>query len=221
MKNLNVYFAELMGTFFLVFSGCLGIIVNDLHQDLLGHLGIALVFGFVVMAMIYSLGNISGAHMNPAVTLGFFFAGKFPIQYVPFYIAAQFCGAILAAGLLKVLFPLHQNLGATLSTVSSSQTFIIELILSFILMFIVLNVSTGHKEKGIMAGVAIGGTIAMEALIGGPLTGASMNPARSLGPALLSRNLDHIVIYITAPCVGTFIGHPFCKLIQRDECCNQ
>jgi aquaporin Z len=217
---MNRYIAEGIGTFALVFSGCGAIIVNDTYNGVLGHVGVSLAFGLVVMAMIYSVGNISGAHINPAVTLGFLFAGRLDRRVVLPYVGSQLIGAVLAAVVLRFLLPDHETLGATLPTVSIFRAFIIEALLSFLLMFIILNVSTGHMEKGIMAGVAVGGTVALEALIGGPMTGASMNPARSFGPALISNNLYHLWIYLTAPIVGTFLAHPTCRWIQGQECCS-
>ncbi len=216
----NIYIAEAIGTFALVFAGCGAIVVNDLYGALLGHTGISMVFGLIVMAMIYSIGNISGAHINPAVTLGFFFAGRIQKEEILPYISSQLIGAILAAGVLKLLFRTHESLGATLPSGGIVNAFVLEVILSFFLMFVILNVSTGHMEKGIMAGVAIGGTVALEALMGGPVSGASMNPARSLGPALVSGNLSTLWIYIAAPIIGTWLARPTCRMIQGKECCH-
>ncbi|MAF26850.1 MAG: aquaporin [Gemmatimonadota bacterium] len=200
--NGNRFIAEGVGTFALVFAGCGAAIVNDLFPGTLGHLGVCVVFGLVVMAMIYSIGNISGAHINPAVTLGFLFARRLEGKAVLPYIGSQLAGAIAAALLLRVLFPEHETLGATLPSVTVPQALVVETALSFFLVFVILNVSTGHMEKGIMAGVAIGGTVTWEALLGGPLTGASMNPARSLGPAIVSGQWDALWLYIAAPIAG-------------------
>ncbi len=218
-KN-KIYIAEAIGTFALVFAGCGAIIVNDLFGTQLGHTGISMVFGLIVMAMIYSIGNISGAHINPAVTLGFFFAGRIQKKEILPYILSQFIGAILASGLLKLLFNSHESLGTALPSGGIINAFVFEIVLSFFLMFVILNVSTGHMEKGIMAGVAIGGTVALEALMGGPVSGASMNPARSLGPALLSGNLSTLWIYLTAPVIGTLLASPTCRMIQGNDCCH-
>lgn len=218
--NRNRYIAEGIGTFALVFAGCGAIVVNDLFGGVLGHGGVSAAFGLVVMAMIYAIGNISGAHLNPAVTLGFVFAGRLAKRFAPPYIASQVVGALVAAAALRVLFPEHATLGATLPNVDLARAFGIEVLLAFLLMFVILNVSTGHMEKGIMAGVAVGGTIALEALVGGPVTGASMNPARSLGPALVSGTLDSLWLYLTAPVVGTFLAYPTCRWIQGPECCR-
>ena len=216
----NRYIAEALGTFALIFAGCGAIVVNDTFDGVLGHVGVCLVFGLVVMAMIYSVGNISGAHINPAVTLGFLFAGRFKRRDVLPYIGSQLLGAVGAAIVLRLLFPDHPNLGATLVNVSPLRAFAMEAILSFLLMFVILNISTGHQEKGIMAGVAVGGTVAFEALLGGPMTGASMNPARSLGPALVSVQLDSIWIYVAAPILGMFLAYPTCRWVQGDDCCS-
>jgi len=218
MKN-NRYIAEAIGTFALVFAGCAAIVVNESFGGALGHLGVSTVFGLVVMAMIYSVGNVSGAHLNPAVTLGFVFAGRLELRNAPGYIGSQIIGALVAAASLRFLFPESATLGATLPGIDLARAFIVEVLLSFVLMFVILNVSTGHMEKGIMAGVAVGGTIALEALVGGPVTGASMNPARSLAPALVSGNLSSIWLYLTAPVVGTWLAHPTCRWIQGPNCC--
>ncbi|ASQ90758.1 aquaporin [Prosthecochloris sp. GSB1] len=219
-KRNNILVAEAIGTFALVFAGCGAIVVNDLYGFALGHAGVGMVFGLVVMAMIYSIGNISGAHINPAVTLGFFFAGRIGARDIAPYIASQLGGALLAALLLKLLFPEHPSLGSTLPEAGVSRAFMLEIILSFLLMFVILNVSAGHMEKGIMAGVAVGGTVAFEALMGGPVSGASMNPARSLGPALVSGNVSTLWIYLFAPVIGTWLAHPTCRAIQGRECCH-
>ena len=209
--QMNKFFAEAVGTFALVFAGCGAIVVNDLYGGSLGHAGVSVVFGLIVMAMIYAIGNISGAHINPAVTLAFTAAGRFEKQLVLPYIVSQLAGALMAAVLLRVLFPEHGTLGATLPSGSLWQSFMMEVVLSFLLMFVILNVSTGHMEKGIMAGVAVGGTVALEALIGGPVSGASMNPARSFGPALISGQLDALWIYILAPVAGMLLAWPTCR----------
>jgi aquaporin Z len=215
----NEYLAEGIGTFSLVLSGCGAIVVNEVYGQPLGHLGVSLVFGLVVMVMIYAVGNISGAHFNPAVTLGFFFAKRIGKQEIVPYIIGQTVGAFAASFLLRFIFPEHSDLGATLPAGSVMQAFVIEVLLSFLLMFVILNVSTGHMEKGIMAGVAVGGTIAWAALFGGPVSGASMNPVRSIAPALVSGHLEYWWIYVTAPILGTFLAHPTCRLIQGEECC--
>ncbi len=216
---LRKYFAEVIGTFVLVFTGCGAIVVNDLYGGALGHVGICLVFGLVVMALIYAVGNISGAHFNPAVTLGFFFAGRLPARAILPYLASELGGALGAAVLLKLLFPAHPTLGATLPGDNLVTAFVLEVVLSFILMFVILNVSSGAMEKGIMAGAAIGATVMLCALFGGPISGASLNPARSLGPALVSGQLAHSWLYVIAPVLGAALSSPTCRFLQGKECC--
>ena len=216
----NRYVAEGIGTFAMVFAGCGAIIVNDTFPGTIGHAGVSMVFGLVVMAMIYSIGNISGAHINPAVTMGFMFSGRLERRFVLPYVGSQLLGAVAAATVLRFLFPEHETLGTTLPSGSVPQAFVLEVLLSFLLMFVILNVSSGHMEKGIMAGVAIGGTVALGALFGGPVTGASMNPARSLGPALVSGHMELLWIYIVAPVAGMFLAYPSCRWIQGGECCS-
>jgi MIP family channel proteins len=218
MKS-NPYMAEAIATFALVFTGCGAIIVNETFPGTLGHVGVSVVFGLVVMAMIYAVGNISGAHLNPAVTLGFLFAGRLDKSAAPRYIGSQILGALAAAIVLRFLFPENATLGMTVPRIGLFRAFVMEVLLSFFLMFVIFNVSTGHMEKGIMAGVAVGGTIALEALVGGPVTGASMNPARSLAPALVSGHMSELWIYLTAPVLGAFLAHPTCRWIQGPRCC--
>ena len=213
-------FAEAIGTFCLVFAGTGAIIIDEATRGTVSHVGVALTFGLVVLAMIYSIGDISGAHLNPAVTLGFFVARRFEARLVLPYIACQILGALAASAILHVLFPLNTLLGATLPLGSSLQSFVLELILTCILMFVILSVSTGAKEKGITAGIAIGGVIALEALFAGPICGASMNPARSLAPALLSRHLEHLWIYLAAPIIGAVAAVVSCRCVQEDGCCR-
>jgi aquaporin Z len=214
------YLAEFIGTFALVFAGTGAIIINDVSGGLITHVGIAATFGLVVMAMIYTLGDISGAHINPAVTLGFWLARRFPKRQVLPYLISQLGGAILASSVLRLLFPEHQTLGATIPAGLASQTFILEMILTFFLMFVIINVSTGAKEKGLTAGVAIGAVVALEAMFAGPITGASMNPARSIAPALLTANLSDVWIYILAPLIGACVGILACKCVQERGCCD-
>ncbi|MBN2584931.1 MAG: MIP family channel protein [Planctomycetes bacterium] len=216
---MRTYVAEAMGTFALVFAGCGAVVVND-ATGALGHVGVSLVFGLVVMAMIYSVGNVSGAHLNPAVTLGFWAARRLRIGLVPRYVLAQCLGAVAGAALLRVLFPDSATLGTTVPAGVPWQSFLLEVVLTFLLMVVILNVSTGAMEKGIMAGVAVGGTIALEALFGGPVSGASMNPARSLGPALMAWRLDHLWIYLAAPVLGALAASRTCSYIQGPDCCR-
>ncbi|HEY2827294.1 MAG TPA: aquaporin [Pirellulales bacterium] len=198
------YLAEAIGTFALVFAGT-GAIVIDNITGKVTPVGISLTFGLVVMAMIYAIGDVSGAHINPAVTLGFWIGRRLPGATVLPYIASQLTGAFAASGLLLVMFH-DSTLGATHPTGPQWQSFVLEIVLTAILMFVILGVATGPKEKGLLAGVAIGGVIAFEALFAGPICGASMNPARSLAPAVLSGALSDIWIYLLAPVLGAAIG---------------
>ncbi len=194
--------AEWFGTFVLVFAGTGAIVVNDRTGGGVGHIGVAMVFGLIVMAMIYAIGDVSGCHLNPAVTLGFCTAGRFPPRLVGPYIAAQVAGAIVASGVVWFLFPESTTLGGTNPAGSVLQSVVLETILTMILMVVILSVSAGSKEAGMMAGVAIGAVVTLEALFAGGVSGASMNPARSLGPALVSGRLDALPIYLIAPVLG-------------------
>jgi aquaporin NIP len=213
---MNKLLSELLGTFTLVFAGTGAIVINDVSGGVIGHAGIALTFGLVVMAMIYTFGEVSGAHLNPAVTLGFAVAGRFAWKDVPGYVLAQIIGAFAASGVLHWLFPAHEKLGATLPAGSATQSFVLELILTAILMLAILRISTGAKEKGITAGIAIGGIIALEAMFAGPICGASMNPARSLAPAIISGHLGHLWIYLTATVLGAFVAVPLAKMTKPE-----
>lgn len=201
-KGARECFAELLGSFALVFAGTGAIVVNEVHSGAIGHVGIALTFGLVVMALIYALGDISGAHFNPAVTFGFWAHGRFAGRTVLPYMAAQCAGAIAASLVLRMLFPENVGLGATQPTGSAMQSLVFEAVMSWLLMLVILSVSEGAKEKGMMAGVAVGGTIALDALFGGPVSGASMNPARSLGPALISGHANALWVYLVGPIAG-------------------
>ena len=209
--------AETFGTFALVFAGTGAIIINDISKGAITHPGIALTFGLIVLAMIYAIGDISGCHLNPAVTLGFLVAGRFESRLAIPYCLSQFLGAIAASATLKFLFPDHTTLGATLPAGSAMQSGILEFLLTLILMFVILCVSSGAKEKGIMAGVAVGSVIALEAMFAGPICGASMNPARSLGPALLSGNLSTLWIYLLSPVAGALVAIPLHRAIVIPE----
>ncbi|HEY4232963.1 MAG TPA: aquaporin [Lacipirellulaceae bacterium] len=202
---MKKYLAEAIGTFCLVFAGTGAIVINDLSGGKITHVGIALTFGLVVMSMIYAVGDQSGAHLNPAVTFGFWCARRLPGNLVMPYLASQLIGAFIASGLLRMMFA-HSTLGATHPAGSALQTFVLECVLTAMLMFVILGVATGPKEKGLLAGVAIGGVIAFEALFAGPISGASMNPARSLAPAVVSGGLGDVWIYIAAPIIGAALG---------------
>jgi aquaporin Z len=210
--------AEALGTFALVFAGTGAIVIND-QTGTVSHVGIGLTFGLVVLAMIYALGDVSGAHFNPAVTLGFFAARRLERRWILPYVSSQCVGALVGSLVLRLMFPSNPTLGATLPAGSPLQSFALEAILTFILMFVILSVSTGSKEKGMLAGVAVGSVIALGALFAGPISGASMNPARSLAPALVSFRLDHIWVYLTAPFLGALFAVQACRCVQHDGCC--
>lgn len=216
---MKKYLSEIMGTFGLVFCGTGAIVINDISGGAVTHVGIAITFGLIVMAMIYAFGDISGAHFNPAVTVAFWFSGRFPAREILPYIVSQLIGAFAASGLLKFLFPTHLMLGATLPAGSDTQAFILEVILTFLLMLVIINVSTGAKEKGIIAGAAIGAVVLLEAMFAGPITGASMNPVRSIAPALVSGQIQHLWVYIIAPFIGAAIAILSCKGVKEKECC--
>lgn len=210
--------SEFFGTFALVFAGTGAIVINDVSGGAITHAGIALTFGLIVLAMIYTFGDVSGAHLNPAVSVAFAAAKRFPWPYVPIYVAAQGAGAFAASGTLRFLFPQHSTLGATLPAGAASQSFVLEVLLTFLLMLVILSVSTGAKEKGITAGIAIGSVIALEAMFAGPICGASMNPARSLAPAVVSGRLEHLWIYLAGPLLGALLAIPACCLTRGSNC---
>jgi aquaporin NIP len=211
---MKKYFAEFIGTFALVFCGTGAIIINNETHGVISHAGIAVTFGLIVAAMIYSLGNISGAHLNPAVTIGFWIAKTFPGKEILPYIIAQLAGAFFASGILKLMFPADVFLGATLPKNSEMQSWALELILTFILMLVILNVAKGSKEQGMFAGLAIGSVVLLEAMFAGPICGASMNPARSLAPAIVSGHAEHLWVYLTAPFAGAVIAVFTWKLLK-------
>jgi aquaporin NIP len=207
--------AELIGTFALVFAGTGAIVVNELSGGAVTHVGVALTFGLIVLVMIYTFGDVSGAHLNPAVTIGFWTARRMPFGQVPAYVASQIVGAMAASGTLRLLFPQSMLLGATLPTGSERQSLILETILTFLLMLTILNVSTGAKEKGITAGIAVGSLIALEAMFGGPISGASINPARSLAPALVAGHFQHLWVYLVGPLAGAVAAMGGCRSVRE------
>jgi len=198
--------AEFIGTFALVFVGCGAIIVDGLHSGVLGHTGISLAFGLIILVMIYATGHISGAHFNPAVTFAFASIGAFPWRDVPGYLLSQFAAALAASALLALLFGLGQGTGGTDFSGPIMVPLVLEVVLTFFLMFVITAVATDARAAGALAGVAIGGTVAVAALVGGPISGASMNPARSMGPALVSGELGSLWLYFVGPLVGAVGG---------------
>lgn len=205
--------AEFLGTFCLVFAGTGAIVVNEVTGGSLSHVGVALTFGLVVMAMIYAFGDVSGAHLNPAVSIGFWLARRFPTRSLPGYLVAQVLGGLAASFVIAFLFPTSVSLGGTSPAGAAWQSFFLEAILTAMLMTVILAVSIGAKEKGIMAGIAIGGTVGLESMFAGPICGASMNPARSLGPALVSGLTNDLWIYLGAPIFGAAMAVPIAALV--------
>jgi aquaporin NIP len=207
--------AECVGTFALVFAGC-GAVMVDAKTQALGHVGVALTFGLVIMAMIYAVGHISGAHFNPAVTFAFALSRHFPWPRALGYWTAQLLGALAAAALLRGSLGNIADIGATLPSGSQGQSFLFELVMSFFLMFVIMAVATDTRAVGEAAALAIGGTIGLDAMFGGPISGASMNPARSLAPAIVSANLHALWLYILAPLVGAALGALTYQLIRGE-----
>jgi aquaporin NIP len=211
MRN---YIAEFIGTFALVFCGTGAIIINQQSGGVITHPGVAITFGLVIMSMIYGLGSISGAHLNPAVSIAFAIKKDFSLKQLPGYVIGQLAGALSASLVLKALFPGNEFLGATIPAGTESQSFILEMIMSFFLMLVIINVAEGSKEKGMFAGLAIGAVVGLEAMFGGPVSGASMNPARSIAPALASGHMEHVWIYIIAPVSGMAAAVPVCNYLS-------
>jgi aquaporin NIP len=202
---LRTLAAEAIGTFALVFAGA-GAVMVDAKTHELGHVGVSITFGLVIMVMIYAVGHVSGAHFNGAVTFAFALTRHFPWRRAVGYWLAQFTGAVAAAALLRSSLGNIAHVGATLPSGSQAQSFLWEVALSAFLMFVILAVATDTRAVGEAAAIAIGGTIALDAMFGGPISGASMNPMRSLGPALVSGDLHALWLYILAPLIGTSAG---------------
>jgi aquaporin Z len=214
MRN---YAAELIGTFMLVFCGTGAMVIDQQTAGAVSHVGVALTWGLVVMSLIYSLGKISGCHINPAVSIAFAISGRFNWRLLPGYLISQLIGALLASLTLKLLFPTCPFLGATMPAGSEMQSFILELLLTFFLMLVILNVSHGSKEQGQFAGMAIGAVIGLEAMFAGPVCGASMNPVRSISPAIVSGHLEHLWLYIVAPIFGAALAIPVWKYLTPSQ----
>lgn len=210
--------AEGIGVFALVFAGCGAIITEAERPGSLGAVGIALVFGLIVMVMIYATGHLSGAHLNPAVTVAFALTRHFPRTEAVAYVGAQVAGALVAAAALAAIWPSDPaSLGATLPTVGLGSAFVYEVVLTAFLMFVIMAVATDTRAVGAAAAIAIGGTVGLDALFGGPITGASMNPARSLGPALVSGELSDLWLYLLAPLIGAALGALAYQLVRGEH----
>ena len=212
-------FAEALGTFILVFAGC-GAVVVQTATGALTHPGVALTWGLVVLVLVYTLGDKSGAHLNPAVTLGLALARRFPRNEVLPYIGSQIIGAFAASALLLILFPDDLTLGATLPRGTAWQSFVLEIGLTWFLMLAVLCVTRGMANKGITVGLVVGAIIGLEAMFAGPISGASMNPARSLAPAVVTGTVSAVWIYLTAPILGSLLAVPTCRAISEPGCCT-
>ncbi len=209
--------SEFFGTFALIFCGTGAVIIDGATNGGVSHAGIAVTFGLVVMALIYTFGETSGAHFNPAVTLAFWAAKRFETRKIMPYLGAQFGGAILASLLLRAVFPASITLGATFPRGSQGQSLLLEIVLTWLLMLVILGVSSGAKEKGITAGIAIGAVVGLEAMFAGPISGASMNPARSFAPALVSLQFHDLWIYFLGPIVGALLAVPTRYLTQPHD----
>jgi aquaporin NIP len=218
---MKKYYAEIIGTFALVFCGTGAIIINQETSGVITHVGIAFTFGLIVMVMIYALGPISGAHLNPAVTIAFSVAKRFPAKQILPYIISQGIGALLASITLKLLFTSNELLGATMPRGSELQSFVLEIILTFFLMLVIIQVATGSKEQGMFAGLAIGSTVLLEAMFAGPICGASMNPIRSFSPAVVSGHLEHLWIYLTAPVLGAVLAILVWNVLKSKDAKNE
>lgn len=214
MTQYKNYLIELTGTFMLVFCGTGAMIVDETMNGAVSHPGVAITWGLIVMAVIYAFGGQSGAHFNPAVTIAFWVNKSFPAKQVLPYIFSQLAGAFLASMLLHFLFPASQFLGASLPAGDAMQSFVLEILLTFFLMLVVLRVATGSKEQGLFAGIAIGSVVLLEAMFAGPVCGASMNPARSFAPAIVSGHTEYLWVYLSAPVIGALAAvllHQFIK----------
>ena len=213
---MKKYIAELIGTFALVFCGTGAIVINDVSNGTVSHVGIAITFGLIVTVMIYAFGNISGAHINPAVSIAFSVTDRFEKKNLLGYIVAQLLGALLASGILRFLFREHENLGGTFPNGDWQQSFILEIILTYLLMIVILFVSQ-NKSVNQFTGLAVGAIVLLEAMFAGPITGASMNPARSISPAIVSGNVSELWIYIIAPIIGAVLASLTWKLMKEKE----
>ncbi|KAK9935265.1 hypothetical protein M0R45_022375 [Rubus argutus] len=206
VQLLQKLIAEVIGTYFLIFAGCGAIVVNKIYGSITFP-GVAVVWGLTAMVMIYAVGHISGGHFNPAVTVTFAIFRHFPLNQVPLYIVAQLLGSILASGTLCLVFDVHpEAYFGTVPVGSYVQSLVIEIIASFLLMFVISGVATDNRAIGELAGIAIGMTILIDVFIAGPVSGGSMNPARSIGPAVIMKIFKGLWIYVVGPFIGTILG---------------
>ncbi|KAK9093122.1 hypothetical protein Syun_028033 [Stephania yunnanensis] len=204
---LQKLIAEVLGTYFVIFAGCASVVVNLSKDKVVTFPGICIVWGLVVMVMVYSVGHISGAHFNPAVTIAFATCGRFPWKQVPAYVSAQLLGSTLASVTLRLLFGGgREHFHGTIPTGSDVQSMVLEFIITFYLMFVVSGVATDNRAIGELAGLAVGATVLLNVLFAGPISGASMNPARSLGPAIVSHHYEGIWVYLVGPICGSISG---------------
>lgn len=206
--NNRQFLAEMTGTFAIVFCGTGAVIVNTATAGMLSHAGVAMTWGLIVMTMIYTFGERSGAHFNPAVSIALVAAQKLPARSLCWYILSQCAGALMASALLRILFPGDVSLGTTAPAGTAQQSFLLEVCLSFLLMLVILHLSTASKETGLFSGVIVGGVVGLEAMFAGPVCGASMNPARSLAPALISGQTVFLWLYVLAPVTGMLLAVP-------------
>lgn len=207
--------AEVIGTYFIIFAGCGSVVVNKLYGEVVTFPGISVTWGLIVMVMIYTVGHISGAHFNPAVTLTFAIFGRFPFKQVPFYMMAQLLGSLLASSTLALMFDVTPKaFFGTVPVGSDVQSFAIEIVISFLLMFVVCGVGTDSRATGDFAGVVVGMTIMLNVFVAGPISGASMNPARTLGPAIVKNNYKGIWVYFIGPPIGTIAGASVYNLLR-------
>lgn len=213
------YLSEYVGTFLLVFAGTSAIVLNDVSGGAVTNLGIALVFGLAVAGIIYAFGDLSGAHINPAVTIALWHARRFDGKEVIPYVSSQLAGALSASAVVYLLFATHPTLGATLPSGTSTESFTIETLMTFLLVLTVITTVAGSQRKGTVA-VAVGSVVGLEAWFAGPISGASMNPARSIGPALLSGHLGDLWIYIAAPIIGAWLAIVCCRCAKAGGCCG-
>ncbi|HEX8083763.1 MAG TPA: MIP family channel protein [Solirubrobacteraceae bacterium] len=210
--------AEGLAAFALVFAGCGAVVADARYDGALGSVGVALVFGLIIMVMVYATGHLSGAHINPAVTVAFVLSRHFPARDAVAYVGAQCAGGALGALVLVAVWTDQPaSLGATVPSVGTGSAFVYEAVMTAFLMFVIMAVATDTRAVGAAAAIAIGGTVGLDALFGGPVTGASMNPARSLGPALVVGEWRDFWVYLAGPVAGAALGAFAYQLVRGEE----